>query len=81
MRLWHPIAQQPVTGLQASDSMQPLPVSAVALGRAPSRADSTPTGADILLDALREQEVAHQAQQFLSTDQGQSMLQDHEPDK
>lgn len=58
----------------SSDALQPLPVSAVALGKAPSRADSTPTGADILLDALYEQEVAHQAQQFLNTDQGQAML-------
>ena len=60
--------------LQASDKLQPLPVSAVALGKAPSRSDTTPSGSDILLDALHEQEVAHQAQQFLNTEQGQAML-------
>ena len=58
----------------SSDVLQPLPVSAVALGKAPSRSESTPTGSDVLLDALHEQEVAHHAQQFLNTDQGQAML-------
>lgn len=57
-----------------SDTLQPLPVSAVALGKAPSRSDTIPTGSDVLLDALYEQEVAHQAQQFLNTEQGQAML-------
>ena len=46
----------------------------MALEKAPERSGSTPTGSDILLDALREEEVAAQAQQFLETDQGQVML-------
>ena len=61
--------------LQKSDGqLTPLPLSAVALGKAPERSGSIPTGSDILLDALREEEVAAQAQQFLETDQGQAML-------
>lgn len=56
------------------DQLTPLPISAVALGKAPLRSDSIPTGSDILLDALHEQEVAAQAQQFLGTNQGQAML-------
>jgi len=59
---------------EPSEQLRPLPISAVALGKAPSRADSIPTGSDILLDALREEEVAAQAQQFLETDDGQAML-------
>lgn len=54
--------------------LNPLPLSAVSIGKAPSRADSTPTGSDILLDALQEEEVAAQAQQFLDSDQRQAVL-------
>lgn len=57
-----------------SEQMRPLPISAVSLGKAPSRSDSVPTGSDILLDALREEEVAAHAQRFLETDQGQAVL-------
>ena len=56
--------------------LQPLPLSAVSIGKAPSRGDSTPTGSDILLDALQEEEVAAQAQQFLGSEQGQAALRD-----
>lgn len=50
----------------SSEQLQPLPVSAVSLGLAPERSGGkTPTGADIALDALMEEEVAHSAQQFL----------------
>ena len=54
--------------------LTPLPISAVATGQAPARSGSTPTGSDILLDALREEEVAAKAQQFLGTAEGQAML-------
>lgn len=51
---------------KTSSQLQPLPLSAVSLGLVPERSgDKTPTGADIALDALMEQEVAHSAQQFL----------------
>lgn len=58
------------------EQLQPLPISAVAVGKAPSRGDSTPTGSDILLDALQEEEVAAQAQQFLGSEQGQAAFGD-----
>ena len=61
---------------ESVQQLQPLPISAVAVGKAPSRGDSTPTGSDILLDALQEEEVAAQAQQFLSSEQGQAALRD-----
>ena len=60
--------------------LTPLPISAVATGQAPARAGSTPTGSDILLDALREEEVAAQAQHFLGTAEGQAMLRQGGPD-
>jgi len=61
--------------LQApSEQLRPLPISAVSLGKAPIRSDSVATGSDILLDALREEEVAAHAQQFLETEQGQAIL-------
>lgn len=59
----------------SSTGLTPLPISAVALGQAPARSDAIPTGSDILLDALREEEVAAHAQQFLDTEQGQAVLQ------
>ena len=48
-----------------SDIFQPLLVSAIALGKAPSRSNTTPTGSESLLDASNEEKVAHQAQQEL----------------
>ncbi len=56
------------------EQLRPLPISAVSLGKAPIRSDSTATGSDILLDALREEEVAAHAQRFLETEQGQAIL-------
>lgn len=61
---------------ESVQQLQPLPISAVAVGKAPSRGDSTPTGSDILLDALQEEAVAAQAQQFLGSEQGQAALRD-----
>lgn len=63
-------------GEQLQPQLQPLPISAVAVGKAPPRGDSTPTGSDILLDALHEEEVAAQAQQFLGSEQGQAAFRD-----
>lgn len=37
---------------EPGEQLTPLPLSAVAIGKAPSREDTTPTGSDILLDAL-----------------------------
>ena len=59
---------------EPGEQLTPLPLSAVAIGKAPSRGDTTPTGSDILLDALQEEEVAAQAQQFLDSEQGQAVL-------
>ena len=59
---------------EQGEELKPLPLSAVAVGKAPSRADTTPTGSDILLDALHEEQVAAQAQQFLDSAQGQAVL-------
>jgi hypothetical protein len=51
----------------SSDGLQALPLSAVSLGLAPERSgEKTPTGADIALDALLEEDVAHKAKHFLS---------------
>ncbi|DBA84246.1 hypothetical protein WJX79_005401 [Trebouxia sp. C0005] len=58
----------------SSEQLRPLPISAVSLGKAPLRSDSVATGSDILLDALREEEVAAHAQRFLETEQGQAIL-------
>ena len=57
-----------------SEQLRPLPISAVSLGKAPIWSDSIATGSDILLDALREEEVAAHAQRFLETEQGQAIL-------
>ena len=47
-----------------------LPVSAVAMGLAPERSgEGTPSGADIAMDALAEEEVAHMAQRFFEQQQ------------
>lgn len=59
---------------ELGEQLTPLPLSAVAIGKAPSRGDTTPTGSDILVDALQEEEVAAQAQQFLDSEQGQAAL-------
>lgn len=52
------------------DGLQPMPVSAVTAGRVPNRSSSIPTGADIMLDAIAEEEVAHQALRFLKQQPG-----------
>eukprot|EP00884_Botryococcus_braunii_P005296 jgi/Botrbrau1/14768/Bobra.0284s0002.1 len=52
------------------DGLQPMPVSAVMAGRVPDRSSSIPTGADIMLDAVAEEDVAHQALQFLKRQPG-----------
>lgn len=65
---------QQQTAQKSDGQLTALPLSAVAMGKAPGRSGSIPTGSDILLDALREEEVAAQAQQFLETDQGQALL-------
>lgn len=57
-------------GAGSSGIMQPMPVSAVMAGRAPNRSSTVPTGADIMLDALAEEEVARQAQRFLRQQPG-----------
>ena len=44
-----------------------LPVSAIAAGRAPKREGQTPSGSDIMLDALAEEEVAHAAMRFMQS--------------
>ena len=44
---------------------QSLGISAVSLGRAPDRSNAPPTGADIALDALAEEEVAHSVRDLL----------------
>ncbi|KAL3158122.1 hypothetical protein ABBQ32_011720 [Trebouxia sp. C0010 RCD-2024] len=59
---------------EPGEQLTPLPLSAVAIGKAPSREDTTPTGSDILLDALQEEAVAAQAQQFLDSERGQAVL-------
>lgn len=41
-----------------------IPVSAVQAGLAPNRTGTTPTGSEVLLDALQEERVAHQARVF-----------------
>ncbi len=42
-----------------------LGISAVSLGRAPDRSNAPPTGADIALDAMAEEEVAHSVRYLL----------------
>jgi hypothetical protein len=56
-------------GLRA-DGLQPMPVSAVAAGRVPDRSSTLPTGADIVMDALAEEDVAQQAALFLRQQPG-----------
>ncbi len=52
------------------DNLNALPVSAVAMGLAPERSgERTPSGADIAMDALAEEEVAHMAQRFFQQQQ------------
>jgi len=55
----------------AAAGVQPLPVSAVAVGAAPDRAAGAaggpPTGADIVEDAMAEQKVAWRARDFMAT--------------
>ena len=57
----------------------PLPVSAVATSAAPDRKGSVPTGSDIAYDALMEEQVAHQAQAYLRSPQGQALTGGHDP--
>lgn len=54
-------AQQP-----HDDQMQPLPVSAVAAGKAQKYAGSLPLGSDIMADVIAEEEIAAAAQMFMS---------------
>jgi hypothetical protein len=54
----------------AGEGLQPMPVSAVMAGMAPERGKTVPTGADIMLDALAEEDVAHKARQFLGQQPG-----------
>lgn len=42
-----------------------IPVSAVSAGRAPKWEGKVPLGSDIMLDALMERKVAHQAKKFV----------------
>ena len=51
---------------QDEDQMQPLPISAVAAGKAQKRAGSLPMGSDIMADVLAEEEIAAAAQKFMS---------------
>ncbi|KAK9838614.1 hypothetical protein WJX74_002491 [Apatococcus lobatus] len=53
--------------------LSPLPVSAVATGAAPDRSGTIPTGSDIAFDALMEEQVARQAQAYLSSPEGRSL--------
>ena len=55
---------------------QPLPVSAVAVGAAPDRAagaTAAPTGADIMEDALAEEQTAWRAQRFMASGDASSL--------
>ena len=55
----------------AAAGVQPLPVSAGAVGAAPDRAAGAaggpPTGADIVEDAMAEEKVAWRARDFMAT--------------
>lgn len=57
--------------LQQQQQLVPLPVSAVAAGRARLGSEGMPQGSDIMADALAEEEVARTAQQFMSMQQQQ----------
>ena len=54
--------QMPKTGSSAG---QGLGISAVSLGRAPDRSVAPPTGSDIALDALAEEQVANSVRELL----------------
>ncbi len=51
-------------------SEQGLGISAVSLGIAPDRRSDPPTGSDIALDALAEEEVAHSVRSLLEQHSG-----------
>lgn len=56
------------TGSNAQASNVPgqgMGISAVSLGKAPDRSREPPTGSDIALDALAEEEVAHAVRKIL----------------
>lgn len=66
----YPAEVQGAHGLDASaniSSVVPIPVSAVSAGRIQPR-DSGTNGSDILMDALLEEEVAHNAKLFFMRD-------------
>ena len=51
-------------------SEQGLGISAVSLGIAPDRSGDPPTGSDIALDALAEEEVAHSVRSLIEQHSG-----------
>ncbi len=53
-----------------SGSEQGLGISAVSLGIAPDRSGDPPTGSDIALDALAEEEVAHSVRSLIEQHSG-----------
>ena len=60
----------PVPQAMQSSSEQGLGISAVSLGIAPDRSSDPPTGSDIALDALAEEEVAHSVRGLLEQHSG-----------
>jgi hypothetical protein len=62
--------QQPPTANSSRSLPGHIPVSAAAAGLLPERAGRVPSGAEMMLDALREERVAHQALEFMRQQQG-----------
>jgi len=75
-RSWRDAAEGMAAMPTGAGALTPLPVSAVAAGLAKKWGESSPTGADILLDALYEEEVGRKAA-ALFRDQGMPV----EPEK
>jgi len=62
--------QQPPTANSSRSRPGHSPGSAAAAGLLPERAGRVPSGAEMMLDALREERVAHQALEFMRQQQG-----------
>ena len=69
------LAEQAKLQHQQLQRLQPMPVSAVAAGKALKRENNMPHGSDIMADALAEEEVASTAQRFMAMQQQQQQRQ------